>query len=92
MKIFLKIFEFILTIIYVIDNLLEILLIPAIIVAVGLVNELPWQYYIAAIGGYFLICIVIQIVLHFVFKRFEKKYESALLKLFKKKANTCKGE
>ncbi len=90
MKGFMKFFDFILTIIYVVENLLEILIIPIIFIAVGLLNDLSWQYYIATVGGYFIICIFIQIILHFVFKRFEKKYESFLMKLFKKKSNTCK--
>ena len=90
MKFLLKIFYFFLTIIYVVVELAEALALPAIFVVAGILNELPWQYYAATVGGYFLVCIIIQIVLHFVFKRFEKKYESALVKLFKKKASDAK--
>ncbi|MBE6821030.1 MAG: hypothetical protein E7516_08255 [Ruminococcaceae bacterium] len=88
MKGLLKFFEIILTIIYVIWELAEILLLPAIFVAAGLMYDLPWQYYLATVGGYFIICIIVQIILHFIFKRFDKKYESGLLRLFKKKTNT----
>lgn len=90
MKGLLKFFDFILTIIYVIGNLVEILVVPAFFVVVGLVNDLPWQYYMATVGGFFILCILVQIILHFVFKRFEKKYESVLMKLFKKKTNSHK--
>lgn len=85
MKVLKKIFEIILTVIYVVWELAEILLLPAIFVAAGLMYDLPWQYYLATVGGYFVICIIIQIICHFSFKRFEKKFESALMKLFKKK-------
>lgn len=85
MKVLKKIFEIILTVIYVVWELAEILLLPAIFVVAGLMYDLSWKYYIATIGGYFVICIIIQIICHFSFKRFEKKFESALVKLFKKK-------
>ena len=84
MKVFLKFLEVIFTIVYVVWNLIEILAIPAIFLIIGLLNSFPWQYYAATIGGYFIIAIVIQIICHFIFKHFEKKYESALMRLFEK--------
>ena len=84
MKVFLKFLEVIFTIVYVVWNLMEILAIPALFLIIGLLNSFPWQYYAATIGGYFIIAIVIQIICHFIFKHFEKKYESALMRLFKK--------
>ena len=88
MKGLLKFFEIILTFIYVVWELAEILLLPAIFVVAGLMYDLPWQYYLATVEGYFVICIIIQIICHFSFKRFEKKFDSALMKLFKKKSDT----
>ncbi len=87
MKKVLKIFDFILTIFYVIGELTEILLLPAIFIWAGVLNDLSWQYYAATIGGYFLVCIIIQIILHFVLKHFEKSFKSCLVKLFKKEDN-----
>ncbi len=84
MKGFLKFLEVVFTIINVNWNLVEILAIPALFLIVGLLNDFPWQYYAATIGGYFIIAIIIQIICHFIFKRFEKRYESALVKLFNK--------
>lgn len=92
MKVLLKILNIIFAIIYVIEDLVEIFIIPAIFIAVGLMNGLSWQYYLATVGGFFLMCIILQIILHFVFKRFEKKYESFLLKLFRKKADNNQSE
>ena len=80
-----KIFNFILTSIDVVWELAEILLLPTIFVVAGLMYDLSWQYYLATVGGYFAICIIIQIICHFSFKRFEKKFDSALMKLYKKK-------
>ena len=84
MKGFLKFLDVVFTIVYVIWNLVEILAIPALFLIVGLLNNFPLPYYAATIGGYFIIAIVIQTICHFIFKHFEKRYESALLKLFKK--------
>ncbi len=92
MKGLLKFFEIILTIIYVVWELAENLLLPAIFVVAGLMYDLPWQYYLATVGGYFVICIIIQIICHFSFKRFEKKFDSALMKLFKKKSDTNESD
>ena len=68
----------------VIWDIIEFLAIPALFLVIGLLNSFPWQYYAATIGGYFIIAIVIQIICHFIFKHFEKKYESALMRLFEK--------
>lgn len=84
MKAFLKFLEIIFTIVYILWNLVEILALPALFLVVGLLNAFPWQYYAATIGGYFIIAIVLQTIFHFIFKCFEKRYESALVKLFKK--------
>lgn len=84
MKGFLKFLDVVFTIIIVIWNLVEILAVPALFLIVGLSNSFPWQYYAVAIGGYFIIAIIIQTVCHFIFNRFEKKYESALMRLFEK--------
>ena len=84
MRGFLKILEIILTIVYVIWNLVEILAIPTLFLIVGLLNDLPWQYYATTIGGFFIIAIIVQTICHFIFKRFEKRYESSLVKLFRK--------
>ena len=84
MKGLLKFLEVIFTIVYVIWNLIEILAIPALFLAVGLMNAFPWHYYAATIGGYFIIAIIIQTICHLIFKRLEKKYEPKLVKAFEK--------
>ena len=84
MKGFLKFLDVVFTIVNVIWNLAEILAVPALFLIVGLLNDFPWQFYAATIGGYFIIAIVIQIICHFIFKHFEKKYESALMRLFER--------
>ena len=80
MKGLLKFFEIILTIIYVVWELAEMLLLPAIFVVAGLMYDLPWQYYLATVGGYFVICIIIQIICHFSFKRFENSKRNQIPK------------
>ena len=84
MKGFLKFLDVVFTIVYVVWNLVEILAFPALFLIVGLLNDFPWQFYATTIGGYFIIAMIIQTICHFIFKRFEKQYESTLVKLFKK--------
>lgn len=66
------------------EALAQIFLIPAIFLVLGLVNSAPWQYYAITIGGYFCIAIVLQIILHFVFKKIEKRAESAFSRFIEK--------
>ena len=83
-KTVLRILDVIAAIIMVVWNLVEILAIPAFFSFIGWLNNYPWQYYAATIGGFFVIAGVIQLVCHFLFKRLEKKYESVLVRFFSK--------
>ena len=55
-------------------DIIEFLAIPALFLVIGLLNSLPWQYYAVSIGGYFALFIILEIILHFVFKALDKKY------------------
>ena len=63
------------------ETLAEIFLIPVILLVIGLLNELPWQYYAVAIGGYFGFAVLLQIILHFIFKKIGKRVETAFSRL-----------
>ena len=58
----------------VIWDIIEFLAIPALFLVIGLLNSFPWQYYVISIGGYFALFIILEIILHFVFKALDKKY------------------
>ena len=86
-----KILGFIANILYVgmvIWDIIEILAIPALFLVIGLLNSFSWQYYAISIGGYFALFIILEIVLHFIFKALDKKYtpliERKLEKYFNK--------
>ena len=86
-----KLLGFIANILYVgmvIWDIIEFLAIPALFLVIGLLNSLPWQYYAISIGGYFALFIILEIILHFAFKAFDKKYtpiiERKLEKYFNK--------
>ena len=72
----------------VIWDIIEFLALPALFLVLGLINSFPWQYYAIAIGGYFALFIILEIILHFVFKALDKKYtpliERKLEKYFNK--------
>lgn len=66
----------------------EFLALPALFFIIGVMNSLPWQYYAITMGGYFVIFIVLEIILYFIFKVLDKKYtpliERKLEKYFNK--------
>ena len=72
----------------VIWDIIEFLAIPALFLVIGLLNSFPWQYYAISIGGYFALFIILEIILHFIFKALDKNYtpllERKLEKYFKK--------
>ena len=74
MKQLLNVIGYILCVGMILWEVIEFLAIPALFVVIGLLNELPWQYYAISIGGYFALFIIIDIVLNLVFKALEKKY------------------
>ena len=55
-------------------ELLEFLVIPALFVVIGLLCDLPWQYYAVSIGGYVALHVLIEILLFFIFKAVDQKY------------------
>ena len=72
-----KLLIFILNILYVgmvIWDIIEFLALPAVFLVIGLLNSFPWQYYVISIGGYFALFIILEIILHFIFKALDKKY------------------
>ena len=86
-----KLLGFIANILYigmVIWDIIEFLALPALFLIIGLLNSFSWQYYAIAIGGYFALFIILEIVLHFIFKALDKKYtpliERKLEKCFNK--------
>jgi TRAP-type C4-dicarboxylate transport system permease small subunit len=69
-------------------DIIGFLTLPALFLVIGLMNSFPWQYYAVTIGGYFALFIILEIVLHFIFKALNKKYtpliERKLEKYFNK--------
>ena len=68
----------------ILGELLEFLLLPAVFLFLGLWQQLPWQYYAITIGGYFGLFILLEGILHCVFRMVEKKYSSRFVKKSKK--------
>ena len=89
-----KLLNFVGNILYVcmiIWDIIEFFALPAIFLVIGLLNSFPWQYYVISIGGYFALFIILEIILHFIFKSLDKKYtpliERKLEKYFNKNSN-----
>ena len=86
-----KLLNFIGNILYIgmiIFDVIGFLALPALFLIIGLMNSFPWQYYAITIGGYFALFIVLEMILHFIFKALDKKYtpliERKLEKYFNK--------
>ncbi|MBE6587873.1 MAG: hypothetical protein E7647_05600 [Ruminococcaceae bacterium] len=65
-------------------SLLEILALPAFFVFLGVLNSLPWQYYVISIGGYFGLLVIAEIVGYFVVKALDKKYTPFIFRKIRK--------
>ena len=90
-----KIIGFIANILYigmVIWDIIEFLALPALFLIIGLLNSFSWQYYAIAIGGYFALFIILEIVLHFIFKALDKKYTPFLERKLEKYFNRFSKE
>jgi hypothetical protein len=59
-------------------ELLEVLALPILFLILGLWQDMPWQYYAITIGGYFGLLLVLEGLLHLVFKLLGRKYTSRL--------------
>ena len=76
----------------VIWDIIEFLAIPALFVIIGLLNSFPWQYYAIAIGGYFALFIILEIILHLIFKALDKKYIPFIVRKLEKHFNKLPKE
>ena len=74
----------ILAIFYFLGELLEHLAIPAVFVLLGIVNDLPWQYYLITVGGYCILLFGTMGILHLIFRSLGKRYTPHLVKTFGK--------
>ena len=72
------------TVIMVICDMSEFLAIPAILVVIGILNSLTWQYYVISIGGYVLLFVAAELIAHFVFKSLDKKYSPIIARKLEK--------
>ncbi|MBQ8474242.1 MAG: hypothetical protein IJ499_01100 [Clostridia bacterium] len=87
MKSFLNFLGIILTAFMVICDIVEFLAVPAVFVVIGVLNSYSWQYYAIAVGGYFVLLVVVQIIMHFVFKSLDKKYTPFITRKIEKYCN-----
>lgn len=71
----------------VIWDVIEFLALPVLFLIIGWINSFPWQYYAIAIGGYFALFIILEIILHFIFKALDKKYTSIIERKLEKYFN-----
>ena len=76
MKLLWKVIAITLSIFAAIAELIEFLIVPALFVLVGVLNQLPWQYYAIFIGGYFALFLILELAIHLIFKALDKKYAS----------------
>lgn len=66
----------ILSIILTIAELIEFLILPAVFVLLGILYQLPWQYYAITVGGFFILLAIGELAIYLIFKALNKKYAS----------------
>lgn len=69
-------------------DVIEFLAPPILFLIIGLINAFPWQYYAIAIGGYFALFIILEVVLRLVFKALGKRYTPLIKRKLEKYINT----
>ena len=84
---FLRFIGIIGTMIMIICDIAEFLAVPALFIVIGLLNSYPWQYYAISIGGYIVLFIVAEMIAHFVFKTWNKKYSPLIERKLEKYLN-----
>ena len=65
-------------------ELVEVLFFPIVFLIVGLLLQLPWQYYAIFIGGYFALLLLGELILRLIFKKLDKQYSSRFAKKLEK--------
>lgn len=73
-----KIILAILTVFEFLWDLFGFLLLPAIFVGVGLLDNAPWQYYAITVGGYFALFALLELIFSIIFKKIDKKYSPVI--------------
>ena len=76
MKTILKALVVVLGIFGAIMDLLDLLVLPASFVLIGILSHLPLAYYLITVGGYFVFLLIIEVLSRMIFKKLEKKYSS----------------
>lgn len=57
---------------------IEVLGLPILFLILGLWQQMPWQYYAITIGGYFGLLLVLEGLMHLLFRLLGRKYTSRL--------------
>lgn len=87
MKRFLHFLGVLATILMVIWDVAEFLAVPALLVAIGISQSFPWQYYAITLGGYAALFAIAEIVAYIVFKAVDKKYTPFIERKLEKVCN-----
>ena len=65
-------------------DLLDLLMVPVIFTIVGLIRQVPWQFYVVTIGGYFGLVSILELLLRYVFSTPEKKQSTRFFRKLEK--------
>ena len=79
-----KFTTFLMTYLFIMWNLIELLLAPLIFATVGCIYHVSWQYYMLTIGGYFGVMVVWELLARYVCEDSAKKYHCPFVRKLKK--------
>ena len=75
--------KFVAVLLFLVD-LLELLIVPVIFTIVGLIRQVPWQFYVVTIGGYFGLVSILELVLRTFLSTPEKKQSTRFFRKLEK--------
>lgn len=82
MKRFLKFLSGLFAVAIFIIELAEILGLPIAFLLIGIFCDMPWQFYLISIGGYFVLLVIAEIVVRLIFKSTSPILKRKLERLF----------
>ena len=84
MKSFLNFIGNFLTVIVIICEIIEFSAVPLLFIFLGVINSMPWQYYVISIGIYVALLAVLELFAYLIGKALGKKFVPLFVRIFRR--------
>ena len=79
-----KLTTFLLAYFAILLNLCYLFIEPLIFATVGLIYQVPWQYYLITIGGFAVLMVLWEVIAHFALKNSDRKFHCPFVRKLKR--------